>query len=109
MNFEQYNEFEVKLQFEPAPRPNKVHIGLVQLANDHTLETDWSHLLGEQAALFSTRIFKENGMTPEALDNVAARKGAVIYQPPILGVQQKRPLNTLTRKRWPFLLLIQQR
>lgn len=75
MNFEQYNEFETKLQFEPAPRPNKVHIGLVQLANDHTLETDWSHLLTEQAALFSTRIFKENGMTPEALDNVAASIG----------------------------------
>ncbi|MGF1724852.1 maleate cis-trans isomerase family protein [Photobacterium nomapromontoriensis] len=72
MNFEEFNNFEVKLQFEPAPRPDRVHIGLVQLANDHTLETDWSHLLSEQAALFSTRIFKENGMTPEALDAVAA-------------------------------------
>ncbi|WED26549.1 aspartate/glutamate racemase family protein [Vibrio sp. DW001] len=75
MNFEQFNEFEVKLKFEPAPRPNKAHIGLVQLANDHTLETDWSHLLGEQAALFSNRVFKENGMTPEALDNVATSIG----------------------------------
>ncbi|MGF1767313.1 Asp/Glu racemase [Enterovibrio makurazakiensis] len=80
MNFEEFNEFEVKLQFEPAPRPERVHIGLVQLANDHTLETDWSHLLREQAALFSTRIFKENGMTPEALDAVAASisDGAVL-------------------------------
>ncbi|GGI77806.1 ectoine utilization protein EutA [Shewanella hanedai] len=80
MNFEQFNDFEVKLTFEPAPRPQRVHIGLVQLANDHTLETDWSHLLGEQAALFSTRIFKENGMTPEALDSVAASisDGAVL-------------------------------
>jgi len=72
MNFEQLNSFEKKLTFEPAPRPDKVHIGLVQLANDHTLETDWAHLLGEQAALFSTRIFKQNGMTKEALDNTAA-------------------------------------
>ena len=38
MNAEEFNEFEVKLTFEPAPRPEKVHIGLVQLANDHTLE-----------------------------------------------------------------------
>ncbi|GAL02144.1 Asp/Glu racemase [Photobacterium aphoticum] len=80
MNFEQFDAFEVKLDFEPAPRPERVHIGLVQLANDHTLETDWSHLLREQAALFSTRIFKENGMTPEALDAVAASisDGAVL-------------------------------
>lgn len=71
MNFQQFNDFETKLTFEPAPRPDKVHIGLVQLANDHTLETDWSHLLGEQASLFSNRVFKRNGMTPEALDEVA--------------------------------------
>ncbi|WP_116474731.1 maleate cis-trans isomerase family protein [Zobellella maritima] len=71
MNLEQFHEFEVRIGFEPAPRPERVHIGLVQLANDHSLETDWSHLLREQASLFSTRIFKENGMTPEALDAVA--------------------------------------
>ncbi len=76
MNFEQFNDFETKLTFEPAPRPSRVHIGLVQLANDHTLETDWSHLLGEQASLFSNRVFKKNGMTPEALDEVAASIGA---------------------------------
>ena len=80
MNFDEFNKFETKLKFEPATRPNKVHIGLVQLANDHTLETDWSYLLRDQAALFSTRIFKENGMTPEALDNVASSigKGALL-------------------------------
>lgn len=72
MEFDAYINFEKQLTLEPAPRPNKVHIGLVQLANDHTLETDWSHFTQSQASLFSTRVFKENGMSKEALDNVAA-------------------------------------
>lgn len=66
-----FKQFEVPLTYEPAPRINRTHIGLVQLSTDHSLEMDWAKLLGTQAAVFSSRVFYSSEMTPEALDRIA--------------------------------------
>ncbi len=69
--FEQFKQFEVPLEHEQAPRINRVHIGLVQLSTDHSLEMDWAKLLGTQAGIFSSRVYYSSEMTPEALDKIA--------------------------------------
>ena len=69
---EEFNDFEIPLSYVPAERINRVHIGLVQLNTDHSLEMDWAKLLGVQAAVFSTRVFYSSEMTPEALDQTAS-------------------------------------
>ncbi|MGF1724331.1 maleate cis-trans isomerase family protein [Photobacterium nomapromontoriensis] len=67
-----FKQFEVPLTYEPAPRIDRTHIGLVQLSTDHSLEMDWAKLLGTQAAVFSSRVFYSSEMTPEALDRIAS-------------------------------------
>jgi maleate isomerase len=67
----EFKQFEKKLDYSAAPRINRTHIGLVQLSTDHSLEMDWAKLVGIQAAVFSTRVFYNSEMTPEALDNIA--------------------------------------
>ncbi|WP_025820474.1 maleate cis-trans isomerase family protein [Shewanella marina] len=71
MTFEDFCQFEQPLEHQQAPRINKVHIGLVQLSTDHSLEMDWAKLLGSQAGVFSSRVFYSSEMTPEALDQIA--------------------------------------
>ena len=71
MAFEDFSKFEIPLVHEQAPRINRVHIGLVQLSTDHSLEMDWAKLLGTQAGLFSSRVFYSSEMTPAALDEIA--------------------------------------
>ena len=71
MAFEDFSKFEIPLKHEQAPRINRVHIGLVQLSTDHSLEMDWARLLGTQAGLFSSRVFYSSEMTPAALDEIA--------------------------------------
>lgn len=72
MNFEEFISFEQPLEHKQAPRINRVHIGLVQLSTDHSLEMDWAKLLGTQAGVFSSRVYYSSEMTPEALDQVAS-------------------------------------
>lgn len=55
------------LEYVESPRPERAHIGLVQLSTDHTLELDWSRLVGDQAAVFSTRIPYTGEMDPDSL------------------------------------------
>ena len=68
---EQFRQFEIPLQHVQAPRIGRVHIGLVQLSTDHSLEMDWAKLLGTQAGVFSSRVYYSSEMTPEALDQIA--------------------------------------
>ncbi len=69
-SFEEFKKFEVPLEHEQAPRIDRVHIGLVQLSTDHSLEMDWAKLLGTQAGVFSSRVYYSSEMTPEALDQI---------------------------------------
>ena len=71
MSFEEFTSFEQPLEHQQAPRINRVHIGLVQLSTDHSLEMDWAKLLGTQAGVFSSRVYYSSEMTPEALDQIA--------------------------------------
>jgi len=68
----QYKSFEIVLDHTRAPRPDKVHIGLVQLSTDHTLETDWAKLSGSSAMVFSNRVYYSSVLTPKALNDIAA-------------------------------------
>jgi maleate isomerase len=67
----EFKQFEVPLSHEQAPRIDRVHIGLVQLSTDHSLEMDWAKLLGTQAGIFSSRVYYSSEMTPKALDKIA--------------------------------------
>ncbi len=66
---------KVSLTHEVADRLDRVHIGLVQLSTDHTLEMDWAKLLEQQACVFSTRIPYSGDMTPQALQSLEAEIG----------------------------------
>ncbi len=68
---EEFQKFETPLTHVQAPRIGRVHIGLVQLSTDHSLEMDWAKLLGTQAGVFSSRVYYSSEMTPEALDQIA--------------------------------------
>lgn len=72
---EQFRQFETPLQYVPALRIGRVHIGLVQLSTDHSLEMDWAKLLGTQAGIFSSRVYYSSEMTPESLDQIAVGIG----------------------------------
>lgn len=71
MSFEEFTSFEQPLTYQAAPRIDKVHIGLVQLSTDHSLEMDWAKLIGTQAGIFSSRVYYSSEMTAEALDKIA--------------------------------------
>lgn len=71
MNFEEFKVFEKSIAYTIAPRISRVHIGLVQLSTDHTLEMDWAKLIGTQAAVFSSRVYYSSHLTPQALDQIA--------------------------------------
>lgn len=67
----EYEALEFGLEHTRAPRPDKVHIGLVQLSTDHSLEMDWAKLIGSSALFFSSRVHYSSVMTPEALREIA--------------------------------------
>ncbi|AMN49362.1 Asp/Glu racemase [Psychrobacter sp. P2G3] len=68
---DEFKNFETPLSYVPAERMNRVHIGLVQLSTDHSLEMDWAKLVGSQAAVFSTRVFYSSEMNAKALNQIA--------------------------------------
>ncbi|BCG17105.1 maleate cis-trans isomerase family protein [Vibrio alginolyticus] len=68
---QEFKDWEITLSHTQAPRIDRVHIGLVQLSTDHSLEMDWAKLLGTQAGVFSSRVYYSSEMTPEALDQIA--------------------------------------
>jgi maleate isomerase len=67
----EYQALEIHLEHSRGPRPDKIHIGLVQLCTDHTLETDWAKLAGSSAMVFSNRLYYSSILTPEALSDIA--------------------------------------
>lgn len=69
--FEAYQNMEIQLSHTKSPRPDKVHIGLVQLSTDHTLEMDWSKLSGTSAAVFSSRVYYSSVMNHKELKAIA--------------------------------------
>lgn len=74
---------EIALPHTRSPRPDKVHIGLVQLSTDHTLETDWAKLAGSQALVFSNRVYYSSVLTPEALNEIA---GGIVHAASLIAV-----------------------
>jgi len=68
---QEFESMEIALEHTRSPRPNKIHIGLVQLSTDHTLEMDWTKLIGSSALVFSNRVYYSSVMTQEALNEIA--------------------------------------
>ncbi|MCG8634609.1 MAG: aspartate/glutamate racemase family protein [Desulfobacterales bacterium] len=67
----EFKRLEMFLGHTRTPRPDKVHIGLVQLSTDHSLEMDWAKLIGSSALFFSSRVYYSSVMTKEALNAIA--------------------------------------
>lgn len=67
----EFETFEIPLNHNRDPRTDKVHIGLVQLSTDHSLEMDWAKLIGSSALFFSTRVYYSSMMTKEALKEIS--------------------------------------
>jgi maleate isomerase len=65
-----YEAMEIPLEHSKDPRPDKVHIGLVQLSTDNSLEADWTKLTGTSALIFSSRVFYSGIMTWKALNEI---------------------------------------
>lgn len=68
---QEFGSIEIPLEYTRSPRPDKVHIGLVQLSTDHSLEMDWAKLIGISALVFSNRVYYSSVLTPEALNEIA--------------------------------------
>ncbi len=66
-----YEASELFLEHSKAPRPDKVHIGLVQLSTDHSIERDLNMLVGSSAMVFSNRVYYSSAMTKEALAEIS--------------------------------------
>lgn len=66
-----YETSELFLEHTKAPRPDKVHIGLVQLSTDHSIERDLNMLVGSSAMIFSNRVYYSSSMTQEALAEIS--------------------------------------
>jgi maleate isomerase len=67
----EFRASEIALDHTRSPRSDKVHIGLVQLSTDHTLEMDWTKLVGNSAVVFSNRVYYSSVLTSEALRDIA--------------------------------------
>jgi maleate isomerase len=65
-----YEAMEIPLEHSKDPRPDKVHIGLVQLSTDNSLEADWTKLTGTSALIFSSRVYYSGVMTWKALNEI---------------------------------------
>lgn len=71
LTIDEFRKFETPITYIGTERIDRVHIGLVQLSTDHSLEMDWAKLIGSQAAVFSTRVFYSSEMTEAALSQIA--------------------------------------
>jgi len=68
---QEFEALEIHLNYSKSSRPDKVHIGLVQLSTDHSLEVDWTKLSGSSAMVFSSRVYYSSVMTPKALNDIS--------------------------------------
>lgn len=67
----EFEKFQTHLPYSKSTRPNKVHIGLVQLSTDHTLENDWALLSKNNASIFSTRVHYNSELNIKDLQAIA--------------------------------------
>jgi maleate isomerase len=70
-NIKDFEQFQTKLDFKKNKKCSRIHIGLVQLSTDHTLEADWAKLMNHQAVFFSSRVFYSSHMTAKALEEIS--------------------------------------
>ncbi|MBT3178032.1 MAG: Asp/Glu racemase [Desulfobacula sp.] len=68
---QEFEALEIHLNYSKSSRPDKVHIGLVQLSTDHSLEVDWTKLSGSSAMVFSSRVYYSSIMTSKALNDIS--------------------------------------
>lgn len=68
-----FENLETFLHHTTSPRPDKIHIGVVQLSTDHTLEMDWAKLINESSLFFSSRVYYSSVLTPNDLNAIAER------------------------------------
>jgi len=68
---QEYEALEIPLTYSKSTRPEKIHIGLVQLSTDHSLEVDWTKLTGSSAMVFSSRVYYSSVITPKALNDIS--------------------------------------
>ncbi len=66
----EYKAMEIPLDHSRSPRPDKVHIGLVQLSSDQTIEIDWTKLTGSSALVFSNRVYYSGVLTRKELNDI---------------------------------------
>ncbi len=69
--FDDYQQFQIPLNHSKSSKPDRVHIGLVLLSTEHSLDYEWSKLLGNQAMTFSTRILFNGNMTADCLKEIS--------------------------------------
>ena len=60
-SFGEFEKLQMPLTFLQEPRPDLVHVGLVLLSSDHSLEMEWSKLLSDQVLTFNSRVH-HNGL-----------------------------------------------
>lgn len=70
---QEFQKTEIPLEYTQSLRSDKVHIGLVQLSTDHSLELDWTKLVGTTTAVFSSRVYYSSVLTPEAQAKIAQK------------------------------------
>jgi len=70
-NIDDFKKFEIPLTHTQDQRIDRVHIGLVMLSTEHSLEMEWCKLYGKQATAFTSRTYYSSELTPEALERTA--------------------------------------
>ncbi len=74
-DFIKFSKFQTPLKYTQAPRPDKLHIGMVLLSSEHSLEMEWANLLDQQALTFNARVKHSGLLGVEALSEI--RQGIV--------------------------------
>ena len=67
----EFDDLEMPLEYTRSPRPDKVHIGLVRLSTEQTLEADWAKLSGSSALVYSSRVYYSSVLSTRALGEIA--------------------------------------
>ena len=61
-----------EIPYTMAPKSRCIHIGLVQLSTDHSLEHDWALLKESQALIFSTRVYYSSQLNIAELKSISS-------------------------------------
>lgn len=72
-SFDEYKQFETPLRYTPCQKNKPIHIGVVLLSTDHSLEMEWSKLHNHQSMSFCSRVYYSSTMTPTELMAIQSR------------------------------------